>query len=198
MPAPEPDEARVRRAAALLARAERPVLLVGSQALLSATEADALADAVRALRVPVYLSGMARGLLGAGDPLQMRHKRKEALREADLVLLAGVPCDFRLDYGRHIGRRAVLVAANRSRAEIAQNRRPALAVPGAPELFLRGLARVASGRAAGVDALARGAARARRGAGRRDRRPGGGGGPGRAQPAAASAARSRRPSPTTA
>ena len=37
VPAPEPDEARVRRAAALLSRAERPVLLVGSQALLSAT-----------------------------------------------------------------------------------------------------------------------------------------------------------------
>ena len=121
------------------------MLLVGSQALLSATEADALADAVRALRVPVYLSGMARGLLGAGDPLQARHKRKEALREADLVILAGVPCDFRLDYGRHIGRGAVLVSANRSRDEIAKNRRPALAVPGAPELFLRGLARVASG-----------------------------------------------------
>jgi len=144
VPAPEPDEARVRRAAVLLSRAERPVLLVGSQALLSVKETDALADAVRALRVPVYLSGMARGLLGAGDPLQMRHKRKEALREADLVLLAGVPCDFRLDYGNHIGRGAVLVSANRSRDEIGKNRRPALAVPGAPELFLRGLARVAS------------------------------------------------------
>ncbi len=43
VPAPEPDEARVRRAAVLLSRASRPVLLVGSQALLSATEADALA-----------------------------------------------------------------------------------------------------------------------------------------------------------
>jgi acetolactate synthase-like protein len=144
MPAPEPDEARVRRAAVLLSRAERPVLLVGSQALLSVAETDALADAVRALRVPAYLSGMGRGLLGAGDPLQMRHKRKEALREADLVILAGVPCDFRLDYGRHIGRGAVLVAANRSRDEIGKNRRPSLAVPGAPELFLRGLARAAS------------------------------------------------------
>jgi acetolactate synthase-1/2/3 large subunit len=54
-----------------------------------------------------------------------------------------VPCDFRLDYGNHIGRRAVLVAANRSRAEIAKNRRPALAVLGAPDLFLRGLAAAA-------------------------------------------------------
>jgi acetolactate synthase-like protein len=31
--------------------------------------------------------------------VKARHKRKEALREADLVILAGVPCGFRLDYG---------------------------------------------------------------------------------------------------
>ena len=197
VPAPEPDEARVLRAATLLARAERPVLLVGSQALLSATETGALADAVRALRVPVYLSGMARGLLGADDPLQLRHKRKEALREADLVVLAGVPSDFRLDYGHHIGRRAVLVAANRSRAEIAQNRRPALAVPGAPELFLRGLARVGSARPAvdapGTRRCARATRRATpRSPPRRRRRPRAG------STRCGSAARSRRSSPTTA
>jgi len=145
-PAPEPDEARIRRAAVLLSRASRPVLLVGSQALLSPTEAGALAAAVRALGIPVYLSGVARGLLGASDPLQMRHARKEALRAADLVILAGVPCDFRLDYGNHIDGRATIVSANRSRGEIARNRRPALAVPGAPDLFLRGLARAGSPR----------------------------------------------------
>jgi acetolactate synthase-like protein len=144
-PAPAPDDGRVRRAAALLRRASRPVLLVGSQTLASATETDTVAEAVRALGVPVFLSGMARGLLGPADPLQMRHRRRRALREADLVVLAGVPCDFRLDYGNDIGRRAVLVSANRSRAEIAKNRRPALAVLGAPELFLRGLARAGAG-----------------------------------------------------
>jgi acetolactate synthase-like protein len=140
---PEPDEARVRRAARLVAEAERPVLLVGSQALLDAPRAPELAAAVRALGAPVYLSGMARGLLGRDEPLQLRHRRKEALREADLVILAGLPADFRLDYGRHIGRRARLVSANRSRAEIAKNRRPDLAVAGAPDRFLIGLARVA-------------------------------------------------------
>jgi len=140
VPAPRPDAGLVDRAARLLKRARRPVLLVGSQALLSATEAPALAEAVRSLGLPVYLSGMARGLLGRGEPLQLRHRRREALREADLVILAGVPCDFRLDYGRHVGRAAVLIAANRSRREIAMNRRPTLAVRGAPELFLRELA----------------------------------------------------------
>jgi acetolactate synthase-1/2/3 large subunit len=139
--APAPDPGAIRRAALLLARAERPVLLVGSQALLAAAEAPALAEAVGALGLPVYLSGTARGLLGREHPLQLRHRRKEALREADLVMLAGVPCDFRLDYGRHIGRRAALVSANLSRSDLTRNRRPALAVLGAPQLFLRGLAR---------------------------------------------------------
>jgi acetolactate synthase-like protein len=145
VPALEPAEPSVRRAAALLARAERPVLLVGSQALLTPADADPLAGALRALGVPVYLSGMARGLLGKSDPLQLRHRRKEALREADLVVLAGVPCDFRLDYGAHIPRRAVLVVANRSRSLLTKNRRPTLALWGAPELFLRRLAGIGSG-----------------------------------------------------
>ena len=72
------------------------------------------------LGVPVYLSGMARGLLGREHALQMRHARRKALREADCVLLAGVPCDFRLDYGKHVRRSATLIAANRS----AQGRAP--------------------------------------------------------------------------
>jgi acetolactate synthase-1/2/3 large subunit len=137
---PVPDPSRVRRAARLLGAARCPVLLVGSQALLNAPEVPALAEAVERLGVPVYLSGMARGLLGRAHPLQLRHRRKEALRAADLVLLAGVPCDFRLDYGAHISRRARLVSANRSRAEMKKNRRPSLSVLSAPELFLRSLA----------------------------------------------------------
>jgi acetolactate synthase-1/2/3 large subunit len=145
---PAPSPRRVEETARHLGRAARPVLLVGSQAMVSAGEAGALAEAVGALGVPVYLSGMARGLLGPEHPLQLRHKRKEALREADLVILAGTPCDFRLDYGGHIGRRAVLVSANRSREDLFKNRRPTLAVPAAPELFLRALARVSRPREA--------------------------------------------------
>ena len=133
---PQPSPVDVRRAAETLARAERPVMVVGSQALLDAPGAERLAQAVARLGVPVYLSGMARGLLGASHELLLRHKRKEALREADCVLLCGVPCDFRLDYGRHIGRGAALIAANRSASEMRKNRRPTLGVLGAPDVFL--------------------------------------------------------------
>ncbi len=99
-----------------------------------------LASAVERLSVPVYLSGMARGLLGKDHPLQMRHRRREAIREADLVMLAGVPCDFRLDYGRQIRRGACYIAANRSQADLRLNRRPDIGVLGDPGQFLRQLA----------------------------------------------------------
>jgi thiamine pyrophosphate-dependent acetolactate synthase large subunit-like protein len=139
-PSPAPSGNAVRQAAARLRKAQRPVLVLGSQGMLDTARAGELARAVAALGVPVYLAGGARGLLGAGHPLQLRHRRKEALREADLVLLAGIPCDFRLDYGRHVGRRAALVAVNRSARELRQNRKPDLAVHADPGLFLRRLA----------------------------------------------------------
>jgi len=149
LPSPPPREpalpggAEVHRTAERLAKAERPLLLVGSQALAEAGEAAELAHAIEHLGVPVYLTGMARGLLGAQHALQMRHERRKALREADLVILAGVPADFRLDYGAQISRRSFLVAANRSLEELHKNRRPQVAVHADPGRFLRLLAQAA-------------------------------------------------------
>lgn len=137
---PAPDPKRIRQVAARLQQAERPLLLVGSQATLLAGEIVSIAQAVEQLGVPVYLSGMARGLLGREHPLHFRHKRRQALKEADLVILAGAPCDFRLDYGRHIRRSAFYVSANRSRRDLIRNRRPDIGVLGDPGLFLQQLA----------------------------------------------------------
>ncbi len=142
---PEVNRRRVQAAAEKLRRAERPVLLVGSQALLDVPHVQAVAEAVTQLGVPVYLSGMARGLLGKAHPLQLRHQRRQALKQADLVILAGVPCDFRLDYGRHIRRGATLISANRSPRDLKRNRRPNVGVLGDPGRFLRELASVLPG-----------------------------------------------------
>lgn len=128
--APAASDASIAHASTALAKAAQPLLVIGSQALVRAADAERVAEAVTRLGIPVYLSGMARGLLGRDHPLQMRHARREALRGADCVLLAGVPCDFRLDYGRHIRRSATLIAANRSAAEARMNRRPAVAMIG--------------------------------------------------------------------
>ncbi|MDE2299549.1 MAG: thiamine pyrophosphate-binding protein, partial [Burkholderiales bacterium] len=137
---PDPSERSVAQAAAALATAQRPLIVIGSQAMVDATHAGRLADAVERLGVPVYLSGMARGLLGREARLQMRHARRQALRESDCVLLAGVPCDFRLDYGRHVRRSATLIAANRSRHDARLNRKPSIEAIGDAGRFITSLA----------------------------------------------------------
>ena len=136
---PSASDASVAAAVAALLAAERPLLVIGSQALSIAGEAPRIAAAVAQLGIPVYLAGMARGLLGRDHALQMRHQRRQALRESDCVVLAGVPCDFRLDYGRHVRRSATLIAANRSAKEARMNRRPDIAAIGDAGLFLQRL-----------------------------------------------------------
>jgi thiamine pyrophosphate-dependent acetolactate synthase large subunit-like protein len=143
-PAAAASPGSVRRAARLLATSQRPLLVIGSQALAAPGIAAELAAAVGRLGLPVYLSGMARGLLGRAHPLQRLHHRRDALREADCVLLAGVPCDFRLDYGQHIRRDARLIALNLDRREARLNRRPELALIGAPAASLVALAAFAT------------------------------------------------------
>lgn len=133
-----PGKRDLKRVARRLAASKRPVLLVGSQSMLDASSATRVAAAVERLGVPVFLSGMARGLLGRGHRLHLRHKRTRALKEADLVLLAGVPNDFRLGYGRQIGC-ATLVSANRSATDLNKNRRPDIGLHCDPALFLEEL-----------------------------------------------------------
>ena len=133
------SDAAVTRATEALANAKQPLLVIGSQAVLLADQVGALAQAVARLGIPAYLSGMARGLLGRDHPLHMRHVRRQALREADCVLLAGVPCDFRLDYGRHVRRAATLIAANRSAKDARLNRRPTILALGDAGLTLRAI-----------------------------------------------------------
>ncbi len=127
------------RARRKLEASHRPVMVLGSQLMLRAGDADRIAAAVERLGIPVYLSGMARGLLGRDHRLWMRHKRKAALREADLVLLAGVPQDFRLDYGRHIGKGATVVSVNRSWRQLLKNRLPTVPVHADPAALLLAL-----------------------------------------------------------
>ncbi len=146
MPVPRATGFELKKAVAALEKAQRPVLVVGSQAAVRSERVGEIAAAIEALGVPTYLSGMARGLLGTNSPVQLRHNRKNALKEADLVILAGVPADFRLDYGRHIGR-AKLVSFNLSGLDLVKNRKPDLPVLADPGLSLIALA-VAAGKAA--------------------------------------------------
>ncbi len=133
---PALDRGKAAKAVRIMEKARRPVLVVGSQALVEPGRAPALARAIGALDIPAFLAGMARGLLGGANPLNFHHRRNEALAAADLVVLAGMPCDFRLNYGRAINLGAAIVAVNRSRRDLRLNRAPGLGVVADPGEFL--------------------------------------------------------------
>ncbi|WP_300603852.1 acetolactate synthase [Trebonia sp.] len=97
-PAAAPDPGEVSRIAALLAGARRPVLVLGSDVWLGRAE-DAARQAAQALRLPVITNGQARGVLPGGHELLVTRARSIAFAAADLVIVAGVPLDFRLRYG---------------------------------------------------------------------------------------------------
>ncbi|TFH29607.1 MAG: thiamine pyrophosphate-binding protein [Myxococcales bacterium] len=142
---PSHKSPHVDKVASLLRAAERPALVIGSQALVNCRDARPIADAVQALGIPTWLGGMARGLLGRHSDVQFRHKRTAALKEADLVIVAGFPFDFRMGYGRSISSRATLVAANLSSGEMRKNRRPEIPVHMHAGEFLKALARSVGG-----------------------------------------------------
>ncbi len=134
--APAHSKGNENKVVEALNAAKKPLMIIGSQTMLQSQNSKEIAKAIERLCVPVYLSGMARGLLGKEHELQARHNRKTALREADLIILSGVPCDFRMDYGRHIPRKTKLISVNRSHEELYKNRKPQIAVHGEPGDFL--------------------------------------------------------------
>jgi acetolactate synthase I/II/III large subunit len=89
----------IGRVAALVDAASRPVLVAGGDVYWAHAEAPMRAFA-EAARVPVFVNGMGRGTLPADHELAFSRARSMALKEADLVLVAGTPLDFRLGFGR--------------------------------------------------------------------------------------------------
>ncbi|MFF4710611.1 acetolactate synthase [Streptomyces eurythermus] len=95
-PAPDPDE--IAKAAALLAGARRPVLVAGGDVWWGGAW-EALRRCAETLRVPTFANGQGRGCLPARHELAFSRSRN-ALKEADVVVVAGTPLDFRLSFGR--------------------------------------------------------------------------------------------------
>ncbi len=121
-----------------LKKAKRPVLIVGSQALVnySKSEANELSECIESIAIPTFLGGGARGLLGQKNEIQFRHKRSAALKKADLVIVAGFPFDFRLGYGQKINKKATVVSVNLNEDDLKKNRKPTLALLGHSGDFL--------------------------------------------------------------
>ena len=99
IPARAADDADVQNVAKLVAASSRPALVAGGDVYWDEAE-GALRAFAEAARVPVFVNGMGRGTLPADHELAFSRARSIALKEADLVLVAGTKLDFRLGFGR--------------------------------------------------------------------------------------------------
>lgn len=95
--APDPDA--VVRAAALLEKSQRPVIMAGT-AVWWCDAAAPLRQLAERLQAPVYLNGAGRGCLPPTHPLFFTASRRKALEGADTILAIGTRMDFRLNHGQ--------------------------------------------------------------------------------------------------
>src|SRR5689334_15647276 len=104
-----PDSDALGAIAGLLASAQRPVLVLGTDVWADGAEEAALRF-VEDLGIPCITNGMGRGVIPGGHPLLVTKARGPALGTCDLAIVVGTPLDFRLAYGIFGGKDGAPVA----------------------------------------------------------------------------------------
>jgi acetolactate synthase-1/2/3 large subunit len=138
--APESDD--IHTVAKLVASAARPVVLAGGDVYWDEAE-HALRGFAEQARVPVFANGMGRGTMPADHELAFSRSRSIAMKEADLVLVAGTRLDFRLGFGRFGDAQVVHVCD--SPGEVATHANHAASTAGNLALTFDALAGAAAG-----------------------------------------------------
>lgn len=139
------DPADIETLADLLTKAERPAVLLGSQ-VYSARGYEPALELMRALNIPAYFNGAARGLLPPGDPNHFDRTRRKAFNEADVILVVGTPFDFRMGYGKRLNPDAKVVQIDMNYGNVGRNRDIELGLAGHPGAILGAVHQAASGR----------------------------------------------------
>lgn len=139
------DPADIEKLADILVKAERPAVLLGSQ-VYSARGYEPALELMRALDIPTYFNGAARGLLPPGDPHHFDRTRRKAFNEADVILVAGTPFDFRMGYGKRLNADAKVIQIDMSYGNVGRNRDIELGLVGHPGAILGAVHDAVSGR----------------------------------------------------
>jgi acetolactate synthase-1/2/3 large subunit len=138
-------EAAIERAGELLATAERPVIMAGTDLYWGRGE-QALLALAEALGIPVFLNGLARGCVAADHELFFSRARSQALKGADVALVIGVPMDFRLAFGASFGEDTDIIVVDGAEPERTHPRPVAVECYGAVGPTLSGIAHAAGGK----------------------------------------------------
>jgi acetolactate synthase I/II/III large subunit len=115
------DPNTLAEVADLVAGAERPAVLFGTQARTCRAH-EAIERFSRHFNIPVYVNGGARGSLPRNHPYNFMSSRKSAFDNADVILLIGTPLDFRMGYGRRLSSKARIVIVDMDYRNVGYNR----------------------------------------------------------------------------
>ncbi len=147
---PHPDPAAVERVADRLARAERPLILVGKGAAW-AEAGPAIAKLVDR-GIPYVCSPMARGTLPDDHPNFVNAARSLALAEADVVVMLGGRFNWIFGMGRRFAADATLIQVDVEPEEFASGARVALGVAADARATAQAIDRALGGAAASAAA----------------------------------------------
>lgn len=114
---PFPKKDQVSRVVKALTKSEKPLIIMGSQASLPPIEDSKISTILQDLGVPCFFEGTARGILPRTHPLYLKHGLKEAVAGSDLILLLGVPSDFKTG----VKTRVAVYAVNRNKNVLKHN-----------------------------------------------------------------------------
>jgi acetolactate synthase-1/2/3 large subunit len=140
------DAQAIEQAARLLAEAERPVVMAGTDLYWGHGE-QSLLELAETLRIPVFLNGLARGCVPADHELFFSRTRSQALKGADVALVIGVPMDFRLGFGASFGEDTSIVVIDVAEPQRAHPREPSVELYGELTSTLDDLRTAAGGKA---------------------------------------------------
>ena len=117
------DTGAIKEAIALLAKAERPLVIAGSGVWWS-DGAAALQTFVEAAGIPFYTKPISRGLIPEDHALSFLNARSTAFTEADVLLAVGTRFDWMIQFGRppRFGANLKVIHVDVNPAELGHNR----------------------------------------------------------------------------
>ena len=116
-------------AAKILKNAKRPMVMAGTSVKWSNAQ-GALAAFLERTNIPAYVNGMGRGTLPRGSKHLFNRTRADAIKNCDVMILAGCLLDFRMRFGKKIPQDAKIIQMEMDNTLIGQNRSADVALVG--------------------------------------------------------------------
>jgi acetolactate synthase I/II/III large subunit len=116
-----PEKDACREALDAIKSAKKPLLMAGTSVKWSMAQ-EALNAFLDKTNIPAYANGMGRGTIPRTSKHFFNMTRRQALEEADVVILCGVLLDFRMKFGETIPAGAKIIQLEMDNTLIGQNR----------------------------------------------------------------------------